>query len=552
MVEELAELDDQRGKFEHKLQRTDMDISVLQLQSDRRKREAAELGQQIQQVAEQLGQAREQRSGLISRQNLLADLEHRREGVSEGVKSVLRQREGKFAFVQGLVADLLRVDVEHAHVIEAALDGRDQLLVTDNSAALSSAREELASLEGRVNFLCRDRLPVFENGYEWNQHPQRIRLAIDLVKVEPANLSTAEHLLGKTVIVDTLADAEELQRVGPRGYRYVTAAGEVIESDGLLRAGPLTAAMGLISRRAELDALAAQIGEIDGRIEKLNQTLSQSSQQAKSIEEGMNTLAGAIYQSNTVRVELNSKIARITDQQNQFRREQPILEKELQQLMDQVGRLTGEEQTLSEKKSVLESEQTQRQQSVEHLTADHQRTSEEAKQTAELLTSTRVQSGQIQEKQLASRQQVERHESDVRELTEQVQRIEASRKQLLQRLVGIETELEKATIAEAELEQKQQKLAGEVEELSTIVAELQQTVSALAAEVETFRESSSEAESELHRVQMSESETRVRQEGMVARGQGGIKSRSARALQRKRRTSRPNWIGTRLRRRSRN
>jgi chromosome segregation protein len=517
VVEELAELDANRGQFEHKLQRTDMDISVLQLQSDRRKREAAELGQQIQQIAEQLGQAREQRSGLLSRQNLLSDLEHRREGVSEGVKSVLRQREGKFAFVQGLVADLIRVDVEHAHVIEAALDGRDQLLVTNDSAALSLAREELANLEGRVNFLCRDRLPAFENGYDWNQHPQPIRLAIDLVKVEPANLSTAEHLLGKTVIVESLADAEELQRIGPRGYRYVTTAGEVIESDGLLRAGPLTAAMGLISRRSELDALASQIAEIDGRIEKLNHTLSESSQQAKSIEEGMNTLAGAIYQSNTVRVELSSKIARITDQQNQFRREQPVLEKELQQLMDQVGRLTGEEQTLSDKKAGLESEQAQRQQSVEQLTADHLRTNEELKQTAETLTTTRVQSGQIQEKQLASRQQVERHESDVRELTEQSQRIEASRKQLAQRLVGIEAELEKATAAEEELEQKQQKLAGEVEELSSIVSALQETVSELAREVETFRESSSEAESDLHRVQMSESETRVRQEGMVAR-----------------------------------
>ena len=53
--------------------------------------------------------------------------------MSEGVKSVLRQRDQKFAFVRGLVADVLRVDVEHAHVIEAALDGRDQWLVTDDS-----------------------------------------------------------------------------------------------------------------------------------------------------------------------------------------------------------------------------------------------------------------------------------------------------------------------------------------------------------------------------------------------------------------------------------
>ena len=55
--------------------------------------QASALGKQIQQVGENLGSAKEHRSGLISRQKLLTDLEARREGVSEGVKSVLRERD---------------------------------------------------------------------------------------------------------------------------------------------------------------------------------------------------------------------------------------------------------------------------------------------------------------------------------------------------------------------------------------------------------------------------------------------------------------------------
>ena len=46
--------------------------------------------------------------------------------------------------------------------------------------------------------------------YDWNQHPQKIRLAIDLVRFEPQDRAIAEHLLGTTVIVDTLDDAVEL------------------------------------------------------------------------------------------------------------------------------------------------------------------------------------------------------------------------------------------------------------------------------------------------------------------------------------------------------
>ena len=64
----------------------------------------------------------------------------------------------KFSFVRGLVADVLRVDVEHAHVIEAALDGRDQILLTDElSMPRFAAREALEELEGRVSILCMDR-----------------------------------------------------------------------------------------------------------------------------------------------------------------------------------------------------------------------------------------------------------------------------------------------------------------------------------------------------------------------------------------------------------
>jgi len=50
------------------------------------------------------------------------------------------------------VADVLRVDVEHAHVIEAALDGRDQWLVTESLGGTADAREALDDLEGRGEY----------------------------------------------------------------------------------------------------------------------------------------------------------------------------------------------------------------------------------------------------------------------------------------------------------------------------------------------------------------------------------------------------------------
>ncbi|HRK31971.1 MAG TPA: AAA family ATPase, partial [Tepidisphaeraceae bacterium] len=113
--------------------------------------ESTTLSTQIKQVSESLGAARENRSGLLSRQKLLQDLEARREGVSEGAKAVLRRRDTDFPFIAGIVADVLRVDVEHAQVVEAALDGRDQWLLANDAQAVLESRELFSNLEGRVN-----------------------------------------------------------------------------------------------------------------------------------------------------------------------------------------------------------------------------------------------------------------------------------------------------------------------------------------------------------------------------------------------------------------
>jgi chromosome segregation protein len=417
-----------------------------------------------------------------------------------------------------LVADVLRVDVEHAHTIEAALDGRDQLLITHDSAALLNGREMLEELEGRINVLCTDRLPEFHDGYDWNVHPQRIRLAADLVRFEPQNAPVAQHLLGRTVVVDALADAMELHRSGPAGYRYVTTpAGEVVEADGTVRAGPLTAAMGLLSRRSELEAVRQQIVEVEGRIEKLTQQLTQDNAQAKQLAEAETTLRTAVYHSNTTRVELNSQLAQVTDKLNALLREQPLLDRELQQWMEQSGKLTGELSTLSGQRTDLEQQQTQHQHQVEQLTESHRATAEQVRQFGEELTAARVELGQVQEKQLAAGQQVQRHKAAVAESAGQIERLSQSARSLDQRQEAVERELQQAQHDQSQLQESIQQLGEKSKQLSEQVAHAEQSVRELTADVERIRLSHANIEQELHAVELQLSELRVKTESLTAR-----------------------------------
>jgi chromosome segregation protein len=161
--EEAATLEATKAELANAIADVTAQVDAMQQQAKERSGEQADVSAANKSVSERLGAAREHRSGLLSRQKMLGDLEARREGISEAVQRVLKQRDTKFPFIRGLVADLLRVDVEHAHVIEAALDGRDQWLVADPDASLLENRAAFEELAGRVNVLRATRMQVIEH-----------------------------------------------------------------------------------------------------------------------------------------------------------------------------------------------------------------------------------------------------------------------------------------------------------------------------------------------------------------------------------------------------
>ncbi len=594
---EIEALEAGRRELEEALAAVVGELGLLQAQLEESVERASALGKQIAAVTERLGAAREHRSALLSRQRLLEDLEANREGVSEGVKAVLGQRSERFSFIRGLVADVLRADVEHAPVIEAALDGRDQMLVADSQEAVAGAMGALEELEGRVNILCVDRLAacgrgerrerggleegaltfgfidggevlgaglmvgcmdgveivageagdVWEagvemtgegssgewvfgverycleagddgvGGYDWSRHSQGIRVASDLVIVEPGDVGLAEHLLGRTAVVDGLEDACVLHREGPAGWRYVTRDGAVVEADGTVRVGPLTAAMGLISRRSELEALRHQIAEVDRRVEHLSAEVTEGNAQAKSLQEQQNGLRNAIYQANTRKVQTTGRLAQNRDKQSAFRRELPVLERELQNYLDQMGRLKAEETGLQEKREGMEAEQASRQAQVELLTAKQVEGTESLKACGEALTALRVELGQVQEKQIASQQAVQRLTAAKAELAEQMDRVVRSAEQVGGRRASVESELESAREMEFEQSRKQRLLAERIEELTARVTELEGRVSAVSEEVVAATAAHQGVEQSLHGLAVQIGEARVRIEGLVQR-----------------------------------
>ncbi len=237
--------------------------------------------------------------------------------------------------------------------------------------------------------------------------------------------------------------------------------------------------MGLLSRRSELEAISLQITEVDQRIARLSEEVSHGNTQARELEESINSLRNAVYQANTEKVQLASAIAQNQDKQSALRREQPVLDRELEGFLDQIGRLGAREQKLVAEKAAGEADQAALQQQAEQKTAVQAQTAENLKQWGEELTASRVQLGQVQEKQLGSQQHVQRLTAQQAELAEQLERVVNSAEALVNRRDLVEKELAEAKAAEAELEKQQASLAEQVGLLEAQVKERGQEVQTL-------------------------------------------------------------------------
>lgn len=346
---------------------------------------------ELAQLHEQLTQAKEDRSAIKSRQSLLEDMEARLDGIHQGVKQIIQTKSAqRFEYVLGMIADLFEADVANAGLIEAALAGAEQFLVVTDSRKLTAELERMDKLPGRVNFLCLDLIPPWVNGYDWAQHEEYLGRAVDYVKFNPALAPVAWHLLGRTIVVKDLTAALSLSRQGPRGYRYVTAQGQLLEPDGLLRLGPAAGTSGLMLRHSQLRQLSERMPRIESQITELSDRLNSSQAQLSHLQQTQQKLRTAIYEANVVQAQNGSQVQQNAEAIAQLSKDKPRLATEIDQLEAEIAKaLTAQDDSRTQLAS-LEELSEQRNEKITNLTAQHRQALEVQQVLAEKVADLRV------------------------------------------------------------------------------------------------------------------------------------------------------------------
>ena len=217
--------------------------------------------------------------------NVLEDLESRREGLSSGVREILTRAQdeaiGPFAEVKGMVADLIRVDVEYAAQIDAVLGDSTQLIVTTGSNLATSIATGQFQPEGRVGLVMLDSLNSASdsnldqpgpNSTNLGRQPGVVGSAVQFVDADDRYQGLADHLLRDTWCVETLNDALRLSKEFPH-HRFVTKQEDVVDYDGTVSAGPRQSGSGIVSRRSELRTLRVELIELQTQSEQADADL---------------------------------------------------------------------------------------------------------------------------------------------------------------------------------------------------------------------------------------------------------------------------------------
>ncbi len=468
----------------------------------------------------ELGELRQRHSSVAGRAAVLEELEKRYEGLSPGVKEVLSRARGPdpgpFRQVCGLVADLLRVSVEAAPLIEAALgDLAEYVVLRPGRELLDHLCQQPYHFSGRVGFLW---LEASEGrpSETLEGQPGVLGRADRFVETDPAWQGLARRLLGRTWIVETLRHAVALA-APEKGWSFVTLAGERLAADGTFSVGPRHGSAGLISRRSELRALHSQLAELESRIEQAQSAVLRLDQQIGQDEAQLAGAEAALQSASDALAGCGNRLTAAEARRAQLHQQRAALEAEQAQL-------AAEAQAAA---AALDDARSHKRQIHDAVAACEARLADLARDIARLeeLHQMRLRQATEAKVELAkSEQRLENLGSRLRQFQESQQERERAAAELGQHLADCRARQEEACRAilqaEAELASAylcKESLQAQSAALGQRRAELLASRAALAADLHRFRTRMQKLEERIHARQLVASQLRLERAALADR-----------------------------------
>ena len=510
---EAEKQNDSLNQYEEELTAIRQEIEKFNRQTAENEAEIAKLQKELNEKQEKLriGQTAYHRES--SRLESLKNITERYEGYGNSIRKVMSNKEREPGLI-GVVADIIKVEKEYEIAIETALGGSIQNIVTDNE---ETAKRMIAFLKknrfGRATFL-----PLTSmrgsggiRNAEALREPGVIGLANTLVHVEKKFDGLADHLLGRTIVVDHIDHGIAIARKYRQTLRLVTLEGELINPGGSMTGGAFKNSSNLLSRRREIEEFEKTVSMLKQDMDEMERTVSEVKERRAHcynvIDQIQRDLRNASVRENTAKMNVEQTQIRQLEARQRceaYVREQEGLAEQLKEIADNEDSI----QTELETSENLEKELNEK---IDGLQKELDREKEEEAVQLRLSEEVHLSLAGMEQQSMFIRENVERIEEELEKFEEELAQLDAGKGNASQEIrekeekidelkktiedskelfEEINQEIRTKTVQRDELNRKHKDFLQKREDLSKHIAALDKECFRLNSQKESYEEAS--------------------------------------------------------------
>ena len=342
---DTTDVRDRRQAAEQQEQETARQIRKQQEKQEEIGRKRRETQKELEQARQRMDALQQEFHKVSSRRDSLKNIAERYDGYGNSIRRVMEQK-NRDNRIRGVIADLISVDRNYETAIETALGGSIQNIVTEDEA---TAKRMIAYLKknhyGRATFLPMTsvKAPARVPAREALQEEGAIGLADTLVRTEDCYRGILGHLLGRTLVADTIDHALAIARKYHYSLRIVTLGGESLSPGGAMTGGAFRNNSNLLGRNREIEELNRRIEEIRQEGSKLRRQMEEMKAsdglRKKEESELAVRLQEAYLKQNTLRLQ-------ISQMQEEQKKKEDVFEqigRQIRELNRQIEEFQGED-----------------------------------------------------------------------------------------------------------------------------------------------------------------------------------------------------------------
>ncbi len=279
------------------------------------------IGKRLDTIRQELNGARDALTELqkeyhlvTSRYAALKNISDRYEGYVGSVRRIMEQKD-RYTGIEGVIADLIKVEKKYETAVETSLGSAMQNIVTNNENTAKILIDFLKyNKYGRATFLPLTNIKSRGDvGQDILKEKGAIDKASNLVKCDAKYRELIEYLLGRILIADTIDNGLAIARKYKYSVRIVTLDGESLNTGGSMTGGAYKQNANLLSRARELEELSDRSDKIQKELRALSrkeEKLSNEKAEGKQrITELKQQLAELSILENTAKMNIEQAVS---------------------------------------------------------------------------------------------------------------------------------------------------------------------------------------------------------------------------------------------------